>query len=252
MDLGLTVEARGERREGRHRRSSVRGEKGVRRRNATRRTRAHPRRVGKAKEREGVRGKRRVNLRNVQGNARGRRGRERPGLGTNRTEETRPRLTVGVDEGERTEQGRASFADRREKTQTERVGRRHSHAPVTTEANLDVRRTAERRRPRKTWVETDQRRTNLEGKAVWTTGVGAKPSQAGREGETRGSLPEARSEARSGGREDEARSMQRKTRGVKTVDGAWNERRRPDRYGYYREGHPRARASKVMASCARA
>jgi hypothetical protein len=39
---------------------------------------------------------------------------------------------------------------------------------------------------------------------------------------------------------------------VKTLDGAWNERRSPDRYDYYREGHPRNRVSKQMATCSRA
>lgn len=259
MDLGLTVEAVGERREGRHRSSGVRAEKGVRRRNGTRRTRAHPRRVAQAKAREGVRGERRVNLRQVQGNARGQRGRERPGrpggLGTEAGDPSRPRLGIGIDEGERVEQGRASFSDRRAKTRAEVVGRRHSHAPVTTEANLEARRTAERRRPRKTWVEADQRRTNLEGKPVWTTGVGGHPTRTrgSREGSTQAEaeIPEARSDPSRGGAEAEARTHQRKTRGVKTRDGAWNQRRRPDRYEYHREGHPRARASKVMARCSK-
>jgi len=255
LDRGLTPEAVVERREGRHRRASVRADQGVRRRNESRRTRAHPRRLANAKAREGVRGQRRVNLRNVQGNTRGRRGRERPGRTPNQAPSqageasrgTRPRLRIGVDEGERAEHGRASLPDRREKTRTHLVGRRHSHAPVTTEANLEARQTAERRRPIQTWVETDQRRTNLEGKPRWTTGVGTSPS---RTGSTRGlgsveqaeqaeqaGIPEARSDPiQAGSGPEEARSVQRKTRGVKTRDGTWNTRRMPDQSSISEKG----------------
>jgi len=104
----------------------------------------------------------------------------------------------------------------------------------------------ERRFPRKTWVEADHRRTNREGNPVWTTGIGGRQGEA----EDTGSLwgREERSDPIQGGSpEERERARERSTRGVKTLEGRWNERRRPRRYDYYREGEANARVSKVMA-----
>jgi hypothetical protein len=100
--------------------------------------------------------------------------------------------------------------------------------------------------PRKTPIESDQRRTNREGKAVWTTGVGATPSVGSET--TRRAVGEERSDPiRNHTEEDRERTRRRETKRGSTLDSTWNERRRPDRYDYYREGHSINRVSKVMA-----
>jgi NADH dehydrogenase/NADH:ubiquinone oxidoreductase subunit G len=98
-DLGRTVGALKERREGRHRRSQARTETGVIRANASRANRSHPRRVERRKQRDRVTGRNRVNILHAKGNGRGRRA-----LGVDRATDPRAaRVVVGVDDGERVE-----------------------------------------------------------------------------------------------------------------------------------------------------
>ena len=254
MDLGGQRDSVRERREGRHRRSQVRTETSGRRRSETRRSRTNPRRLEGLKQRDRANGRRRVNVLNLQSNSSGRRALERtdglrgvsPEVKEGRTPTPAKRRTVGVDEGERRENGRVSIQDRREKTSGKVRGMRHSHAPMTTRPVQDGQR-GERRLPRKTWVEVDHRRTNREGKAVWTTGIGGRPRgeadvEGGRWNQEERSDPIANRT-----QEDRDRTRARRTRGVSTVDGRWKDRRRPDRYDYYREGHAVNRASRVMA-----
>jgi hypothetical protein len=254
VDLGNTMEDLVQRREGRHRRSQVRTETSVVRRNDTRRSRTNPRRLETRKQRDRVTGRRRVNVLNVEQNARGRRALERYGKRPSGTGENgnSKRITIGVDEGERLEKGRGSIRDRTMKKKGSLGCMRNSHAPVTSMDEETQR--GERRIPRKTWVEADQRRTNREGKGVWTTGVGTRPS-VGRDEDTgkadRKSLEELSDPIANRTKEDQERTFARMTQGVKTVDGTWTDRRRPDRYDYYREGHAVNRASKVMAKCSR-
>lgn len=243
VERGNTGEDRIERQEGRSRRSQVRTESSVRRRSETRRERRNPRRVESLKGRDRVNGRRRVNRVNVKQNTGGRRALDR----VNEVNEGNTRRRIGIDEGERRENGRVSRGERAKKAQGERGGRIHSHAPVV---EGDEYR-GERRLPRKTWVEADQRRTNREGKAVWTTGVGVggkeveKERQESREGgwdkEERSDPIQRRS------REEEERTRKRATRGVKGRESRWNDRRRPDRYDAYREGHAVNRVSNAMA-----
>jgi len=252
LDLGQTPEARVERREGRHRRSQVRTESSVRRRSETRRTRRNPRRLEGFKGRDRVNGRRRVNLLNLQQNTSGRRALDRQ----NRSEASigegkAKRVRVGIDEGERREHGRLSLEERTKKLSGDLACILHSHAPVVETPTYR----GERRLPRKTWVESDQRRTNREGKAVWTTGVGVSPSRETRTGDERTtgvhdrrwSQEERSDPIRRQSPEDEARTARRATRGVKGRDSTWNDRRRPDRYDGFREGHALARVSTVMA-----
>lgn len=244
LERGNTPEARVERREGRSRRSQVRTESSVRRRNETRRARRNPRRVESMKGRDRVNGRRRVNVVNVQQNTGGRRALDRQNEGEKEKEGTK-RRRIGIDEGERRENGRVSLGERRKKAQGERGGRMHSHAPVVEGGEYR----GERRLPRKTWVEEDQRRTNREGKGVWTTGVGVGPKG---EVETERQKERWNQEERSDpiqrrSREEEERTRKRATRGVKGRESMWNDRRRPDRYDAYREGHAVNRVSKVMA-----
>jgi len=253
LDLGNTVEALVERREGRHRRSQVRTENSVIRRNETRRSRRNPRRLESMKRRDRVTGRRRVNVLNLQQNTGGRRALDRYGSAP-KTETTggSKRITVGVDEGERVENGRTSIQDRTAKKEGSLACMMHSHAPVTTVSAGEGVERGERRLPRKTWIETDHRRTNREGKGVWTTGVGMTPSQTSEVGEKnadgrRWNGEELSDPIANRSQEDIERSLNRRTRGVKTLDATWNDSRRPDRYDYYREGHAVNRASAVMA-----
>lgn len=253
VDLGNTREDLVQRREGRHRRSQVRTETSTVRRNQTRRNRTNPRRLERRKQRDRVTGRRRVNVLNVELNARGRSAVERYGE-PKAGEANGKRVRIGVDEGERVESGRGSIRDRTTKKQGNLGCRMNSHAPVTSWDEETDR--GERRFPRKTWVEADHRRTNREGKGVWTTGVGTRPSVGGTEAGLEGNPHEDREELSdpiaNRTPEDQERTFGRRTRGVKTVDGAWTDRRRPDRYDYYREGHAINRASKVMAKSSRA
>lgn len=264
LDLGNTPDAMIERREGRHRRSQVRTETSVRRRNETRLTRRNPRRVEGFKGRDRVNGRRRVNILNVQQNTRGRIALDRQnqsgdgeGVEGGQSKPTR-RVRIGVDEGERRENGRVSLRERTKKVRGNLVGIVHSHAPVRETTESETYR-GERRVPRKTWVESDQRRMNREGKANWTTGVGVSPSLESRTGDERtAGVPEAHwsQEERSDpvgrrSREDEERTARRATRGVKGRQATWNDRRRPDRYDSFREGHAVNRVSKVMAKTSR-
>lgn len=256
LDRGHTAEARVERREGRHRRSQVRTETGVRRRNETRFTRRNPRRVEGLKGRDRVNGRRRVNLLNVQQNTRGRVALDRPNRGRSQGSGEGRRVRIGVDEGERREHGRLSLRERTTKVGGHLAGIVHSHAPVG-DAGEHAEYRGERRVPRKTWVESDQRRTNREGKARWTTGVGVSPrvdseSRREREGTRESERGRWSQEERSDPivrrtREDEERTASRATRGVKGRQATWNDRRRPDRYDAYREGHAVNRVSTVMA-----
>jgi hypothetical protein len=150
------------------------------------------------------------------------------------------------------ENGRTSIRDRKEKKGGDLGRRMHSHAPVTS-MDEDTDR-GERRYPRKTWVEGSHRRTNREGKGVWTTGVGRNPSLVREKGDTerRWDMEELSDPIGNRTKEDKERTYERMTRGVKTLDGMWTDRRRPDRYDYYREGHAVNRGSKVMAKCSRA
>lgn len=249
-DLGKTAESLIQRREGRHRRSQVRTENSVIRRNETRRSRRNPKRVESLKQRDQVNGRRRVNVLNTELNSAGRRALERTSgekKGKKRT--GAKRVTVGVDEGEREEHGRVSVRDRMEKKGGKVTSMMNSHAPVT--AVTEGREERERRLPRKTPVESDQRRTNREGKGVWTTGVGIRPSTASTartgEKERRWGMEERSEPMGRRTKEERERTLGRQTKGGKTLDATWNDRRRPDRYDYFREGHARNRASKVMA-----
>jgi hypothetical protein len=125
----------------------------------------------------------------------------------------------------------------------------------------------ERRLPRKTSVEADQRRVNREGQGIWTTGIGRTPQQnpslggsskvktggVKRDSNQRRWDMEELSDPVETTKEDVeiSRKLRRRraTRNPSTIDGVWNDRRRPERYDYYREGHPINRASKVMAAC---
>jgi len=254
MDLGNTMKDLLERREGRHRRSQVRTETSVIRRNESRRSRTNPRRLEALKQRDRVTGERRVNVLNGKQNTRGRRGLERYGETENSGKESGKRSRVGVDDGERTENGRTSIRERKGKKGGDVGSRMNTHAPVTRMDEETDR--GERRYPRKTWVEGSHRRTNREGKGVWTTGVGRNPSRDGRKGEVdkerRWNMEELSDPIGNRTKEDKERTYERMTRGVKTLDGMWTDRRRPDRYDYYREGHAVNRGSKVMAKCSRA
>lgn len=250
IERGNTVDSRIERREGRSRRSQVRTETSARRRSETRLTRRNPRRAESLKGRDRVNGRRRVHVVNVRQNTGGRRALDRQNQGEEGNQGTK-RRRIGIDEGERRENGRVSLRDRTKKTQGELEGRIHSHAPVMETGEYR----GERRLPRKTWVETDQRRTTREGKAVWTTGVGVSPNRDSRTGdegvsgmnEVRWNQEERSDPIARRSREEEERTRKRATRGVKGRQSTWNERRRPDRYDAYREGHAVNRVSSVMA-----
>jgi hypothetical protein len=255
MDLGRTVGHLNERREGRHRRSQVRTETGVIRRNGSRANRSHPRRVEKRKQRDWVTGQTRVNVVSPKGNGIGRRA-----LGVDQEQPMDPkakRVVIGVDDGERVENGRASLADLAVKKNGTVACVMNSHAPTRSGEGFTQEEGVERRIPRKTAVETDQRTVNREGKAIWTTGVGTTPKKQGAVGSGEASSRldtsrwsmEERSDSYENGEEDAVRNRRRATRGVSTLDGVWNDRRRPDRYDYYREGHAINRVSKVMAKC---
>lgn len=250
VDRGNTVDSRIERREGRSRRSQVRTESSARRRSETRLTRRNPRRAESVKGRDRVNGRRRVHLVNVRANTGGRRALDRQNRGVEKDQGTK-RRRIGIDEGERRENGRVSLRERTKKAQGELEARIHSHAPVR---ETDEYR-GERRLPRKTWVEADQRRTTREGKGVWTTGVGVSPSRGNEAGAERAkgthtgrwSQEERSDPITRRSREEEERTRKRATRGVKGRQSTWNERRRPERYDAYREGHAVNRVSTVMA-----
>jgi 2Fe-2S iron-sulfur cluster binding domain/NADH-ubiquinone oxidoreductase-G iron-sulfur binding region len=248
-DRGRTASDLNERREGRHRRSQSRTETGQIRVSETRATRRSPRRREKRKQRDRVSSRRRVNLVNPKRNGQGRRARERDQEGTGHSSK---RVVVGVDDGERRENGRSSLQTLAENKHGEIVAWCGSHAPRSNLDQVTGREgTRERRFPRKTGVETDQRRVNREGNPVWTTGVGSLPNLEGVEGKIEDDrAEEARREDRSvpyQGQEEEELQKKRATVGVSTLGFVWNDRRRPERYDYYREGHPINRASKVMA-----
>jgi len=250
MDLGATVSHLNERREGRHRRSHVRTETGTVRVNGTRGSRTSPRRFEKVKQRDHVTDQVRVNVVNPKRNEIGRRALDLDGLNKSSTNVQNSRIVVGVDDGERVENGRSTIQGLAEKKQGTIECVINSHAPtMATEVNFGAEDGMKRRVPRKTPVESDQRRVNREGKADWTAGVGTRPFKAlpGAQGTTRKVLWDM--EERSDPRRRGQKSVDRATRGVSTIDGAWNDRRRPDRYDYYREGHAINRASKVMATC---
>jgi len=161
-----------------------------------------------------------------------------------------PRIVVGVDDGERVENGRSTIQGLAEKKHGAIACVMNSHAPtMATEVNFETEDGIGRRVPRKTAVESDQRRVNREGKAEWTAGIGMTPytSLSGTTGTARKLLWDM--EELSDPRRSGQKSVDRATRSVSTIDGAWNDRRRPDRYDYYREGHAINRASKVMATC---
>jgi hypothetical protein len=242
LDRGKTVSSLRERTEGRHRRAQIRTEDSARRRNETRRNRRNPRRLEHRKRRDRVGEHAVVNVVNTQLNTAGRRAVER---GREESGKEGNLVRIGVDEGERREQGRASWGQRSEAKGGKVVARRSSHAPRTSQGG-EERSDLSLRVPRKTPIESDQRRTNREGKAVWTTGVGATPSVGSET--TRRAVGEERSDPiRNHTEEDRERTRRRETKRGSTLDSTWNERRRPDRYDYYREGHSINRVSKVMA-----
>lgn len=248
-DRGRTPSDLNERREGRHRRSQGRTETGQIRVSETRATRRGPRRREKRKQRDGRAGRPRVNVVNPKRNGLGRRAR---GRDQEEEGETSKRVVVGVDDGERVENGRGSLPTLAEKKNGEIVALMNSHAPRSNLEQVTGRDgTRERRYPRKTGVETDQRMVNREGYPVWTTGAGSMPNLEGVEGneegpENRNDWTNDRSEPYQGPVEDELQKK-RATVGVSTLGFVWNDMRRPERYDYYREGHPINRASKVMA-----
>jgi len=250
LDLGNTVTQLNDRREGRHRRSQARTEKAVVRMNDSRRTRSPVRRFEKLKQRDLMGGHVIVNGIQPKRNGMGRLALGRDGW----TEETLQAMkgskvvAIGIDDGERVENGRTSRTQIAPKGGLACV--MNSHA-VTLESDAGVS-DVERRVPRKTAVESDQRRVNREGKGVWTTGVGTVPvvkgSKANGESKTRWNGEELSDPFQTGEDGDGFRRA-RATRGRSTVDGTWNDMWRADRGDYYREGHAINRASKVMAKC---
>jgi len=264
IDLGRTVSHLNERREGRHRRSQGRTETAAVRVNETRGSRTSPRRIEKLKQRDEVTGQSRVTVLTSKSNGMGRRA---LGRDQEKTQEKRgKRIVVGVDEGERVENGRSSMQELASKKNSVLSCVMNSHAPMRESRNRGVQTESdegvERRIPRKTSVESDHRRVNREGNGVWTSGIGRTPQQTPKLGGEDSSEkrrwdmedlsdPIETSSGKPG--EDEEISMKlrrrRATRNLSTIDGVWNDRRRPDRYDYYREGHPINRASKVMATC---
>lgn len=250
-ELGNTGSDLMERREGRHRRSQVRTETGVVRVNGSRGNRRSPRRIDRLKGRDEVSGKVRVNFLHPKGNPLSRRGLGREGESSEGSRSKRVR--VGVDDGERVENGRNTIQGLSEKKNGSVVCVMNSHAPTRVQepeeksSNLDEG--VERLVPRKTSVESDHRRVNRQGEAVWTTGVGRRPRRDAnsmkREEEKGSNLFR---EDLSDGEYSEL-SRKRGTRRTTTLDRSWKDLRRPDRYDYYREGHSINRASKVMATC---
>jgi len=239
-----------ERREGRHRRSQVRTETGVVRENETRGTRSTPRRMEKLKQRDFVSEQARVNVLNPKLNGIGRRALGRDGGVSSSRPSSSPskRIVVGVDDGERVENGRSTIYELAAKKKGRLSCVMSSHAP-TRLPEIQEQEGVERRVPRKTGVESAQRRGNREGEAVWTTGIGRSPQRSGNSTseEKRRWDMEVLSDPLSSGEEGgKGVNLQRRraTRGISTIDGTWNERRRPDRYDYYREGHAINRASK--------
>lgn len=268
MEIGTRVSDLIERREGRHRRSHVRTETGVIRVNGSRANRSDPRRVERIKHRDDVSGSGRVNILHPKANSLGYRALGRDGChGAETPTETQgaqagnraKRVVVGVDDGERVESGRSTIQSLGEAKKGSLACVMNSHAPTMAVDSLtETEEGVERRVPRKTAVESDQRRVNRQGEGVWTTGVGRTPMREGtpikrgdEAGEHRRWAMEERSDPVQEGEEASVRKLnhRRKTRGVSTIDGVWDDRRRPDRYDYYREGHAINRASKVMAKC---
>jgi len=243
-DLGRTVSSLKERREGRHRRSYGRTESGQRRVNESRSTRSDPRRRERRKQRDRVQSRPRVNIVHPKGNGLGRRGRDQS------DGENEERVLIGVDEGERMENGRSSFQALSERKKGKIRVLFNSHAPGNLEGREESR---ERRIPRKTGVESDQRRVNREGKGRWTSGVGSLPKKDRKVGKEAGEKDwtENLTDPYESGSEADEFHLKRGTSGVSTLGGVWNDMRRPDRYDYYREGHSINRASKVMAKASR-
>jgi len=260
MELGRTVGHRIERREGRHRRSQVRTETGTVRVNGSRATRTNPRRRERVKQRDEVSGQVRVNILHPKANQLGRRAVGRDGSEGNSGNQGQrdKRIVVGVDDGERVENGRSTIQSLEEQKKGSVVCVMNSHAPTMSEENRkESDEGIERRVPRKTSVESDQRRVNRQGEGVWTTGIGRRPVRQEKKIEGSDQMEKRRwetyedelSDPRMEGEEENSRKLNRRraTRGVSTIDGVWNDRRRPDRYDYYREGHSINRASRVMA-----
>jgi hypothetical protein len=270
IELGTTRSHLMKRYEGRHRRSKVRvnGES-MRRVGETRGSRRHPRRVARMKQLHTVSPEIRVNRLNTKLNEVG-----RNALGLKSGEETndaqsaaqsathgsksKKRIRVGVDEGERVENGRTTIRSLVEKKRGSLSCLMNSHAPTNDSETRSIGEEGlERRLPRKTGVEVDQRRTDRTGKAVWTVGVGSVPStgmnptrtnQFG-EGEREEELSDSYSSKGGSSIYGKQREDMLQTAVVNTIEGTWEDRVRPDRYDYYREGHAINRASKVMAKC---
>lgn len=263
MELGNRPSHLIERREGRHRRSHVRTESGVIRANETRAGRSNPRRVEKLKQRDldpsvSERSQIRVNVIQTKLNGAGRsaRGRGVEESSSRNQEKRGKRRMIGVDDGERRENGRSSIQTRAAKKNAGLSCVMNSHAPrhVDHSAERDGNEGVERRVPRKTSVEADHRRSNREGQGVWTHGVGQTPTSKGPNAKTERrwdveELSDAYDESERENGSMYALQRKRATRGLRTRDGVWNNRRRPDRYDYYREGHSISRASKVMGTC---
>jgi len=260
VEFGNTAGHLNQRRDGRHRRSQMRTEPTVVRTSETRGSRGSSRRLEKLNQRKDVSDQVRLNVVNTNLNTAAWNALERGAYspsGSSSQETTKARrIAVGVDEGERRENGRGPLNSLPGK---ELVCMRNSHAPSfgkeegyssTSSPSDQGEMGLERRVPRKTGVEVDQRTVNREGKRVWTTGIGATPTTS-----TFGAAGE-KTKVRWEGEEqsdpyEEMESERRGlyTRGRSTIDGVWNDRYRPNRYDYYREGHGINRASKEMAKC---
>lgn len=244
-EIGSSRESRKERRSGRHRRSHVRRKDGRRRVGETRGNRRNPKRVERTKQIEEVTTKRKVNRLNTKLNEVG-----RHALGLYEetwNDESKQRVRVGVDEGERIEHGGTSIGSMEKQRNGHVSCIRTTHSPRMEEETVSGRKNRERRLPLKTGVEESHRRTDRTGQAVWTTGVGSVPS--GSKGSVeRSSMINEVSTVRSD-EMDENRKSLLKTNGRCTIDSAWNERVIPETYDYYMEGHAVSRASKVMGKC---
>jgi hypothetical protein len=260
-----------ERREGRHRRSYVRTETATVRVNETRGSRSSSRRFEKLKQIDAHSPRMsqpRVNVLNSKLNGLGRRALERSSFESEESGsqgKRDKRIVVGVDDGERVENGRTTIHSRAAKKNGELSCVMNSHAPRRSGEEFSGEdEGVDRRIPRKTSVEAENRRVDREGRGVWTTGIGTTPMKegktqkfgserhvmSGKEDQRRWDMEELSDAYESDEGENRLKLQQRRaTRGVSTIDGVWNDRRRPDRYDYYREGHSINRASKVMAKC---
>jgi hypothetical protein len=128
--------------------------------------------VEKVKQRDEVTGQVRVSVLNPKRNGVGRRALGREGSIGEEKMGKASRIVVGVDDGERAENGRSTLQGLGSLKKGTVSCVRSSHAPTRGEGRVEE---VERRLPRKTSVESDHRRVNRGGKAEWTTGIGTTP-----------------------------------------------------------------------------